>query len=863
MMKQYLQIKSEYKDCILFFRLGDFYEMFFDDAITASKVLEITLTGKDCGMKERAPMCGVPFHSAEGYIAKLVKNGYKVAICEQTEDPKTAKGIVKREVIRIVTPGTANMDSVLTNADNNFLCCVYIDDEGCGLSFVDVSTGELVTTQIEGKVYESKMLNIIACFRPSEVIVNDYGSQYARIFYELDKKFHFYCGYIEDSRFEKTLCVEALKDKFGEHALKNADIDTRDHCIKSLGALFDYLTETQKTDLSHINEIKHYVSEEYMDIDVSSRRNLELTETMRDKNKKGSLFGILDKTKTAMGTRRLKGWIDRPLLNETEINLRLDAVDELLKNIDIRFELTDCFKKISDIERITSKIVYGSCNARDLVSMRNSLEVLPEIDALLKNCSSHLLSSLANDFDVLSDLYNLLSSAIEDEPPLTVREGGMIKKGFDAELDRLKDIVEHGADKVAAIESREREATQIKTMKVSYNKVFGYYIEVSKSQVDKVPPYYIRKQTLANCERYITQELKEAENTILGARERVNDLEYEDFCYVKDELNANLLRLKNCARIISIADVLCSFANVASEYNYAKPKVDSSDVIDIKNGRHPIVELCLTDSVFVPNDTYLDTEENRFSIITGPNMAGKSTYMRQTALITLMAQIGSFVPALECRVGIVDKIFTRVGASDDLASGQSTFMVEMSEVANILRNSTKKSLLILDEIGRGTSTFDGLSIAWSVVEYISKNIGAKSLFSTHYHELTALEDSLLGVKNYSIAVKKRGEGITFLRKIVRGGTDDSFGIEVAYLADVPYEVIARAREILSAIEKGNGASSTDVSAINENIAKKEEYSGSLSPVIERLKNLEISTLTPLDAINELFRLQKEVRENND
>jgi DNA mismatch repair protein MutS len=863
MMKQYLQIKSEYKDCILFFRLGDFYEMFFDDAVTASSVLEITLTGKDCGMKERAPMCGVPFHSAEGYIAKLVKNGYKVAICEQTEDPKMAKGIVKREVIRIVTPGTANMDSVLTSADNNFLCCVYIDDEGCGLSFVDVSTGELVTTEIEGKVYESKMLNIIACFRPSEVIVNDYGSQYAKVFYELDKKFHFYCGYIEDSRFEKTACVEALKDKFGENALEIADIDTKDRCIKSLGGLFDYLLETQKTDLSHINEIKHYVSEEYMDIDVSSRRNLELTETMRDKNKKGSLFGILDKTKTAMGTRRLKGWIDRPLLNETEINLRLDAVEELLKNIDTRSELTDCFKKISDIERITSKVVFGSCNARDLVSLRNSLSVLPEIDALLKNCSSHLLSSLSNDFDVLSDLYNLLSSAIVDEPPLTVREGGMIKPGFDAELDRLKDIVEHGADKVAAIESREREATQIKTMKVSYNKVFGYYIEVSKSQVDKVPPYYIRKQTLANCERYITQELKEVENTILGARERVNDLEYEDFCYVKDELNENLLRLKNCARIVSIADVLCSFANVASEYNYAKPSVDSSDVIDIKNGRHPIVEMCLTDSVFVPNDTYLDTNDHRFSIITGPNMAGKSTYMRQTALITLMAQIGSFVPAQECRIGIVDKIFTRVGASDDLASGQSTFMVEMSEVANILRNSTKKSLLILDEIGRGTSTFDGLSIAWSVVEYISKNIGAKSLFSTHYHELTALEDSLSGVKNYSIAVKKRGEGITFLRKIVRGGTDDSFGIEVAYLADVPYEVIGRAREILSAIEKGNGASSTDVEKINENIAKKEEYLGSLSPVIERLKNLDISTLTPLEAINELFRLQKEVRENND
>lgn len=857
MMQQYLKIKEEYSDCILFFRLGDFYEMFFDDALTASKVLEITLTGKDCGMKERAPMCGVPFHSVEGYIARLVKNGYKVAICEQVEDPKAAKGIVKRDVIRVITPGTANIDSVLTNADNNFLSCVYIDDDGCGMSFADVSTGELITTQIDGDVYETAVMSTLACFQPAEIAISPGGAKYSKMFAELNKRFHFYSEYLQREYFEPEICKKAVCEKFGWQSLSDTPLDGKELALRSLGAILEYLKETQKTNLSHMSSVKYYKTNEYMDIDVSSRRNLELTETMRDKAKKGSLFGILDKTKTAMGTRRMKAWIDRPLVNSKLINMRLDSVAELTEKYELRAAFADALKGINDIERIISKVVYGTCNARDLVSLRTSIDALPQIASALSQCESQLLSSLSGDFDTLRDLCTLLHDAVNDEPPLTVREGGMIKDGFDKELDRLRDIAGHGAEKIAEVEAREKEATQIKSMKVSYNKVFGYYIEVSKSQIDKVPDNYVRKQTLVNCERYITQELKELENSILGARERINDLEYEDFMYVRGELNKNLKRLQKCATLVSVADVLCSLAAVAAENGYVKPTVDNSDVIDIRDGRHPIVEKYLTDSLFVPNDTYLDTGDSRFSIITGPNMAGKSTYMRQTALIVLMAQIGSFVPASACRVGIVDKIFTRVGASDDLASGQSTFMVEMSEVANILRGATKSSLLILDEIGRGTSTFDGLSIAWSVVEYVSERIGAKSLFSTHYHELTQLEDKLDGVKNYSVAVKKKGEGITFLRKIVRGGTDDSFGIEVAYLANVPHEVITRAREILSAIESEPSAE-LSVSGIESGIAAKKEVAQSETPLADRIRRLELSAMTPIEALNELYQLQKEV-----
>ena len=858
MMKQYFQIKEEYKDCILFFRLGDFYEMFYDDAITASRVLEITLTGKDCGQAERAPMCGVPFHSAEGYIAKLVKNGLKVAICEQVEDPKAAKGIVRRDVIRVITPGTANIDSVLTDASNNFLACIYIDDKGYGMSFADVSTGELVTTEVMDEFPENQIYNTLACFSPSELIINQKAVKYSVFFEDIEKKFNFYSSFEEEISYDEENARKTIAEKFGTAVFEKEQIDDKHHCLRSLGAILSYLNETQKTELSHMNKIRFFKSDEYMDIDVSSRRNLELTETLRDKTKKGSLFGILDKTKTSMGTRRMKDWIDRPLINENAINMRLDATQELADNLDIRSELTEALKKIYDIERIIGKIVYGSCNARDFVSLRQSFEVLPEIDMLLKKCKSPMLENLARDFDTMRDMYTLICDAINDEPPVSVREGGMIREGFDSELDRLRRVHKNGAGIVAEIEAKEKEATQIKTLKVSYNKVFGYYIEVTKSQAENVPDHYIRKQTLVNNERYITQELKEIENTILGAKERINELEYEDFTYVRNQLSDNKARLQKCAAVISVTDVLCAFANVASDNGYCRPVVDNSSIIDIKGGRHPIVELALTDSMFVPNDTYLDTGDNRFSIITGPNMAGKSTYMRQTALITLMAQIGSFVPAQSCRIGITDKIFTRVGASDDLAMGQSTFMVEMSEVANILKNATKNSLLILDEIGRGTSTFDGLSIAWAVVEYISENIGAKSLFSTHYHELTELENKLEGVKNYSIAVKKRGEGITFLRKIVRGGTDDSFGIEVAYLADVPRPVIERAREILSAIESSPENKSADISQVETIIEKQSAITQADNALIERIKSIDLTTITPIEAMNELYKLQKEV-----
>ena len=857
MMKQYFQIKEQYADCILFFRLGDFYEMFYEDAITASGVLEITLTGKDCGQEERAPMCGVPFHSAEGYIAKLVKSGYKVAICEQVEDPKEAKGIVKRDVIRVVTPGTANLDSALTSAENNFLCSIYMDDDGCGISFADVSTGELVTAEIIGQVYENQMLNILACFAPKEIITCPYGAKRVDMFAYLEKRLQYYQSYIANEYFDEAQCTQILMSKFGMDYP-----DTKPHCVKSLGAILRYLEETQKTDLSHINKIKMYNCDEYMDIDVSSRRNLELTETMRDKAKKGSLFGILDKTGTAMGTRRMKDWIDRPLLNPISINLRLDATEELVNSTMLRDELKAALKGINDIERVISKIVYSTCNARDFLALRQSLALFPEIKNILKSFKSDMLVSLEHDFDIMDDMYKLLFNAIDDEAPLTVREGGMIKDGFDKELDRLRFVMKNGSSVVAKIEAEEREKTDIKNLKVSYNKVFGYYIEVTKSQLDKVPEHYIRKQTLANCERYITQELKNIENTILSARERVNELEYEDFMYVRKELEKNQNRLSKCAKIISVADVLCSFAEVASDMNFCKPNVNTGDVIDIKNGRHPIVEVSLTDCMFVPNDTYLDTGDSRFSIITGPNMAGKSTYMRQTAVIVLMAQIGSFVPAESADIGIVDRIFTRVGASDDLASGQSTFMVEMSEVAYILKNATPKSLIILDEIGRGTSTFDGLSIAWAVVEHICAKIGAKSLFSTHYHELTALEDKLSGVKNYNIAVKKRGDNITFLRKIVKGGTDDSFGIEVAYLADVPSDVIIRAREILSSVEKSQVPAPT-VESVSEAIRVENEQKIQNNRVFERILNTDLSTITPIEALNELYKLQKEVKELNE
>ena len=857
MMQQYLQIKEEYSDCILFFRLGDFYEMFFEDATVASEILEITLTGKDCGLEERAPMCGVPYHSAQGYIAKLIKNGKKVAICEQVEDPKEAKGIVKRDVVRVVTPGTANIDLPTIDADNNFLAAIYYRDHYYAVTFADISTGEVYVVEGRYDYAENTMADALSTFRPSELLLNQSGRSICRDIVELKRRHEFFDSVIEDRFYDYEASIETIKNQFKGKTLDNLGISDKEHIIRSVGALFTYLLETQKRDLSHLNDIKIYEINSFLSLDISSRRNLEITETMREKTKRGSLLGVLDKTKTAMGARRLKSWLDRPLVDENKIALRADAVEELVSCSDAREDLTQSLKNVYDIERIISRVVYGSCNARDFLSLKQSLDKIPQIRKAIKDMKSCFLREIYSGIDEMQDLYLLIECAIKEDAPVTVKEGGIIKQGFDKELDRIKDILDNSTSYIARIETNERERTGIKNLKIKYNKVFGYYIEVSNSNVDKVPEDYIRKQTLVNGERYITQELKDLENTVLSARERVNSLEYENFLAVKLQILKKLESLQKTAKLISVADAICSLANVAEMNSYIKPIVNSGNVINIKDGRHPIVEKLMKDSLFVPNDTYLDTSDARFSIITGPNMAGKSTYMRQTAIIVLMAQIGSFVPASHCEVGIVDAIFTRVGASDDLASGQSTFMVEMNEVSHILKNATGKSLVILDEIGRGTSTYDGLSIAWAVAEYISnkEKIGAKTLFATHYHELTSLEATCDGIKNYSVAVKKRGDDITFLRKIIRGGTDDSFGIEVAKLAGVPDEVIARAKEILTSVESGekkeiNPVPSSEIHIENKNSDEIAEY----------IKNLDVTTLTPIEALNELYKLNKKANE---
>lgn len=855
MMQQYLQVKEKYKDCLLFFRLGDFYEMFFDDAKIASKVLELTLTGRNCGQEEKAPMCGVPFHSVQTYIARLIKRGYKVAICEQMEDPALAKDIVKRDVVRVITPGTANLDLALSESTNNFLACIYTDDENFGICFSDVSTGDFFATYGKQDIAEGKMANVIACYKPTEIIANQSAIKFSKVFANLKKRCDFYLSYLPDEDFELSSCEDRVNQKFGAFSDSAKLLSQNTYALCAAGGALKYLADTQKVDLSNISKANVYHSSSFVEIDLSSRRNLELTETMRDKSKKGSLLGILDKTCTSMGARLLRKWIEQPLLNSSEINMRLDAVEFFVKNIPVRSQVAEVLKGIGDIERIMSKVVYGSVNARELVALKNSFCNLQKIKDISQNFETEYLSEIARNLDSINDLYLLINSAFIDEPSVTIREGGMIKPGFDKELDAIKDTVKNGARIIAEIEAREREETGVKNLKISYNKVFGYYIEITKSNIDKAPDRYIRKQTLTNCERYITEELKDVENRILGANEKITALEYSDFCAVRDAVSKNMERILLQAKLIAVIDVLASFALVAEENGYIKPKVDDSDVIDIKNGRHPIVEKFLTDSLFVPNDTYLDTDKNRFSIITGPNMAGKSTYMRQTAIITVMAQIGSFVPASECRIGIVDKIFTRVGASDDLSAGQSTFMVEMTEVANIINNATEKSLLILDEIGRGTSTFDGLSIAWAVVEYLSdkKLIGAKSLFATHYHELIALEDEIDGVNNYSIAVKKHGDNITFLRKIVKGGTDDSFGIEVAHLAGVPKKVVERAKEILANIEKGDF--NKEHKSVNYDMDKKSDEEMA-SKIIGIIKSYDISTLTPIEALNAIYKLQR-------
>jgi len=771
------------------------------------------------------------------------------------EDPKTTKTIVKRDVVRIITPGTVNLDNVLNDRRNNYLASVYYCDEGFGVVFIDATTGDVFATCGENDIIENRLANAIACFSPAELIVNDLPDKHLGVFTEMKKRFSYFDSLLPDSDYDFDLACRLIE----ENSINLGELSKERHplCIRALGGALSYLKETQKINLSYLKQVRLYFKNEYMEIDLSSRRNLELTSTMRDKSKKGSLLWVLDKTHTSMGARLLAEWVDRPLIDSRKINLRLDAVEELYGAFKMRDELEEALRGFSDMERISSKIVYGSANARDLLSLGMSLKRAPEIKRVLKESKSAFLSNIAQNLDTVDDVCFTLCSAIDDEPPFSIREGGMIRKGYDAELDNLRQMKKSGTGILSSIEEAERERTGIKQLKISYNKVFGYYIEISKSNIDKVPADYIRKQTLVNCERYITDELKRVEDSVTSAKEKIEALEYEIFNALKAVVVENLKRIQNCAKMIAAVDVMCSLSRVAAENGYVKPIVDDGDVIEIKDGRHPSVEIMNT-SLFVPNDTFLNTENERFLIITGPNMAGKSTYMRQTALITLMAQMGSFVPASKCHIGVVDRVFTRVGASDDIAAGQSTFMVEMSEVANILKNASSKSLIILDEIGRGTSTFDGLSIAWSVVEYVSSKIGAKTMFATHYHELKVLEESLEGVKNYSIAVKKRGKDIIFLRKIISGGASDSYGIEVAALAGVPDEVTDRAGQVLSKLESGQIAAN----------APKTEYipAGSCerefpNEAAEHIKSLDISTLTPIEAINELYTLQMKLKED--
>ncbi|MCI6616188.1 DNA mismatch repair protein MutS [Ruminococcus sp.] len=853
MMKQYFKIKEENKDSILFFRLGDFYEMFYDDAKLASKELELTLTGRDCGQDERAPMCGVPFHSCEGYIARLVAKGYKVAICEQTEDPAKAKGLVKRDIIRVITPGTVMESSMLDESKNNYICCMFAENKHIGICFCDISTGELYATEISGKDSYNVLTSQLASYNPREILI---GGDIVKI-KELPKfiksKLSAGVEMLEDGKFDYTLCKNTVSEHFKDESENVSDSEV---LVSSIGALLSYLKDTQKSGLERINHIELYSESQYMRLDYNTQRNLELTQTMLTKEKRGSLLWVIDKTKTAMGKRLIRSWLEHPLMNISSINNRQSAVEELVNNTMLRLEITDNISGIFDIERLMTKIVYGSANARDLRSLCSAIQNLPRISELISDCNASYLKKIYQDIDTLDDIFSLIDNAIVEEPPFTIREGGMIKRGYNEELDSVTGDMNNSKDILAKIEAEQREATGIPKLKVGYNRVFGYYIEVTNSYKDLVPDTYIRKQTLTNCERYITQDLKEVEGRILGAKDRSVALEFALFDTIRKTVADNLERIQKTAKAIAMLDVITSLANVASDNRYVRPDVNLSSAIRIKDSRHPVVEALLKDAPFVPNDVYLDSNSDRVAIITGPNMAGKSTYMRQIALIVLMAQIGSFVPASSAEIGIVDSIFTRVGASDDLASGQSTFMVEMSEVANIVKNATSKSLLILDEIGRGTSTFDGMSIARAVLEFCAdkKKLGAKTLFATHYHELTVMENLLDGVKNYSIAVKKRGDDITFLRRIIPGGADDSFGIEVAKLAGVPQSIINRAKEILSELESGNGGKVEIIRKENDDM-QLSLLGAVQSPVIDKLKAADLNTLTPIEAMNLLYELK--------
>lgn len=868
MMKQYLEIKQEYPDTILFFRLGDFYEMFFDDAKTASRELELTLTGKSCGLEERAPMCGVPFHSADSYIAKLVSKGYKVAICEQTEDPALAKGLVKRDVIRVVTKGSVIENSMLDDSKNNYLTSVYLSENDAGICFTDISTGALNVTSFEGKGLQTKLINELGVFSPSEIILNRTCAENKAVSSFISKRMEASCEVYPDEYFDYSSCLEECTGHFDEEKLTQSSLKESRSAVIAVGAAIRYLKDVQKNNVENITDINFYSENQYMKIDFSTKRNLEIVETMRNREKKGSLLWVLDKTKTSMGKRLLRTWLEKPLINYAMITKRQNAVEELVSNGVSLSEMQFALSNIFDIERLVTRVVYESANARELNSLKQTLEQLPLVKAALSKMKSTYLKQLHSCVDLLEDVHELIDAAIDPEAPFTVREGSMIKDGFNEELDSLRDIERNGKKYITDIETAEKERTGIPKLRIGYNRVFGYYIEVTNSYKSLVPDTYIRKQTLANCERYITQELKDLESKVLGAQERSVKLEYEIFCQVRKAVANEYNRIQQTASAVATADVLCSLAAVAIENNYVCPNMNDNTAIEIVDGRHPVVEKMLTDSPFVPNDTRLDCGENRCAIITGPNMAGKSTYMRQVALICLMAQIGSFVPAKHAELSIIDSIYTRVGASDDLASGQSTFMVEMNEVASILKSAGKNSLIILDEVGRGTSTFDGMSIARAVLEYISdkKKIGAKTLFSTHYHELTELEGKLDGVKNYNISVKKRGSTITFLRRIVRGPADGSYGIEVAKLAGVPSGVVSRAREILAELEKLNQKT---VPFERPEFASDEEHdskplqmsleSGIDDEIIDELKNIDADTLTPLEALTTLYRLAQKAK----
>ena len=864
MMQRYLETKEQYQDCILFYRLGDFYEMFFDDAITAARELEITLTGKDCGQEERAPMAGVPHHAAEMYISRLIAKGYKVAICEQLEDPKNAKGIVKRGVIRVVTPGTIVESNMLEERKNNYIMSIFKSGIYFGISVCDISTGEFYAAEIKDNNNFPQLLDEIARYSPSELVINSNLADCTEEMSKIRERFSTYITRFQDKFFDSKPDIIKLRFNLVDTNQKPIEnIEERSFAVASINALIEYIEQTQMTSLDHINKITVYQISKYMSLDINARRNLEITEKMRDKSKKGTLLWVLDKTSTSMGGRHLRRWLNDPLIDTLEINRRLEAVKELKENVMLRGDVVDNLKKVYDIERLAGKMAYGNANARDMITLKNSLARLPEVKSVLQTTESPMLKDIYENLDELQDIYELIEKSIIDDPPMTVKDGGIIKMGYNEEVDKLKTATTEGKNWIIQLEADEKEKTGIKNLKVGFNKVFGYFIEVTKSNLDQVPERYVRKQTLTNAERYITEELKNLENQILGAEEKVVSLEYDLFTKIREEIAKNVIRLQKTATMVSTLDVLASFAQVAEDMNYCMPQVDNSGIIDIKGGRHPVIEKMLGTGEFVENDTYLDKDENRLSIITGPNMAGKSTYMRQVALITLMAQVGSFVPAEEAKIGVVDKIFTRVGASDDLSMGQSTFMVEMMEVATILKEATPNSLVILDEIGRGTSTYDGLSIAWAVAEYIAnkEKCGAKTLFATHYHELTELEEKIEGVKNYSIAVKEKGEDIIFLRKIVRGGTDESYGIHVARLAGVPKLVTEEANKILKSLERKNILTGKK----EEKKDKKQVegqfdmYNFKLAEIAHEIDKINLNELTPIDALNTLVRIKEKMK----